>query len=61
MPVPLFDPATPLQGLRRRVGEAIDDVLDRGQFILGPEVAAFEEEFAKYLGAGHAVCVANGT
>jgi dTDP-3-amino-3,4,6-trideoxy-alpha-D-glucose transaminase len=61
MPVPLFDPSTPLQGLRRRLGEAIDDVLDRGQFILGPEVAAFEEEFAKYLGAGHAVGVANGT
>jgi dTDP-4-amino-4,6-dideoxygalactose transaminase len=61
MPVPLFDPSTPLQGLRRRLGEAIDDVLDRGQFILGPEVAAFEDEFAKYLGAGHAVGVANGT
>jgi dTDP-3-amino-3,4,6-trideoxy-alpha-D-glucose transaminase len=61
MPVPLFDPSTPLQGLRRRLGEAIDDVLDRGQFILGPEVSAFEEEFAKYLGAGHVVGVANGT
>src|SRR5919204_3841893 len=61
MPVPLFDPSTPLQGLRRRLGEAIDDVLDRGQFILGPEVSAFEEEFANYLGAGHVVGVANGT
>ncbi len=61
MPVPLFDPSTPLQGLRRRLGEAIDDVLDRGQFILGPEVAAFEEEFAAYLGAEHAIGVANGT
>jgi dTDP-3-amino-3,4,6-trideoxy-alpha-D-glucose transaminase len=61
MPVPLFDPATPLQGLRRRLGEAIDDVLDRGQFILGPEVSAFEDEFAAYLGASHAVGVANGT
>ena len=61
MPVPLFDPSTPLHGLRRRLREALDDVLDRGQFILGPEVAAFEEEFAKYLGAGHAVGVANGT
>jgi dTDP-3-amino-3,4,6-trideoxy-alpha-D-glucose transaminase len=61
MPVPLFDPSTPLQGLRRRLGEAIDDVLDRGQFILGPEVSAFEEEFARYLGAGHVVGVANGT
>jgi dTDP-3-amino-3,4,6-trideoxy-alpha-D-glucose transaminase len=61
MPVPLFDPSTPLLGLRRRLGEAIDDVLDRAQFILGPEVSAFEEEFAKYLGAGHVIGVANGT
>jgi dTDP-3-amino-3,4,6-trideoxy-alpha-D-glucose transaminase len=59
--VPLFDPATPLAGLRRRLGEAIDDVLDRGQFILGPEVGAFEDELAAYLGIGHAVGVANGT
>jgi dTDP-3-amino-3,4,6-trideoxy-alpha-D-glucose transaminase len=61
MPVPLFDPSTPLHGLRRRLGEAIDDVLDRGQFILGPEVSAFEEEFARYLGAEHVIGVANGT
>jgi dTDP-3-amino-3,4,6-trideoxy-alpha-D-glucose transaminase len=59
--VPLFDPATPLAGLRRRLGEAIDDVLDRGQFILGPEVGAFEEELAAYLGTDHAIGVANGT
>jgi dTDP-4-amino-4,6-dideoxygalactose transaminase len=59
--VPLFDPATPLAGLRRRLGEAIDDVLDRGQFILGTEVAAFEEELAGYLRTEHAVGVANGT
>jgi dTDP-3-amino-3,4,6-trideoxy-alpha-D-glucose transaminase len=59
--VPLFDPATPLAGLRRRLGEAIDDVLDRGQFILGSEVRAFEEELATYLGIDHAVGVANGT
>ena len=61
MGVPLFDPATPLAGLRRRLGEAIDEVLDRGQFILGPEVAAFEHELAAYLGIEHAVGVANGT
>ena len=61
MGVPLFDPATPLAGLRRRLGEAIDEVLDRGQYILGPEVAAFEQELAAFLGTGHAVGVANGT
>jgi dTDP-4-amino-4,6-dideoxygalactose transaminase len=59
--VSLFDPKTPLTPLRRRIREAIEDVLDRGQFILGPEVAAFEQEFAAYLGAEHAIGVANGT
>jgi len=36
-------------------------VLVSGKFILGPEVAAFEQEFAEYCGAGHAIGVANGT
>jgi len=36
-------------------------VLDSGRFILGPEVRAFEQEAAAYLGAGEAVGVANGT
>jgi dTDP-4-amino-4,6-dideoxygalactose transaminase len=36
-------------------------VLDSKHYVLGPEVAAFEEEFAGYCGAAHAVGVANGT
>ena len=40
---------------------AIDRVLARGWFILGPEVAAFEEEFARASGAQYAVGVATGT
>jgi dTDP-4-amino-4,6-dideoxygalactose transaminase len=36
-------------------------VVDSGRFILGPEVRAFEEEAAAYLGTEHAVGVANGT
>jgi len=43
------------------VEEAIRRVLQRGHFILGPEVQAFEAEFAAYCGASHAVGVANGT
>lgn len=35
-------------------------VLSRGQWILGPEVEAFEEEFAAYCGCARAVGVANG-
>lgn len=35
-------------------------VLSRGQWVLGPEVEAFEQEFAAYCGCRHAVGVANG-
>jgi dTDP-3-amino-3,4,6-trideoxy-alpha-D-glucose transaminase len=61
MPVPLFDTATPLAPLRAELDAAIAGVLDSGRFILGPQVAEFEREFADYCGARHAVGVANGT
>lgn len=41
--------------------EAIRRVLSSGRYILGPEVAAFEQEFAAYLGSSGAVGVASGT
>lgn len=40
---------------------AIDRVIDRGWFILGPELEAFEQEFATASGAAHAVGVGTGT
>ena len=43
------------------VREAIDRVLTRGWFILGPELEAFEAEFAEAAGAGHCVGVGTGT
>ena len=61
MAVPLFDTRTPIEPLRDELRARIDGVLERGVYILGPEVAAFEEEWAQHLGAGHAVGVANGT
>jgi dTDP-3-amino-3,4,6-trideoxy-alpha-D-glucose transaminase len=61
MPVPLFDTSTPLAPLRGEIDAAMARVIDSGRFILGPEVAAFEREFAAYCGAAHAVGVANGT
>src|SRR6476659_7339401 len=61
MPVPLFDTSTPLAPLRDRLNAKAVEVLDRGKYILGPEVAAFEAEFADYLGTTHAIGVANGT
>src|SRR5687767_6538941 len=61
MAVPLFDTKTPLEPLRAEIDARIAEVVDRGTFILGPEVAAFESEFAAYLGARHAAGVGNGT
>jgi dTDP-4-amino-4,6-dideoxygalactose transaminase len=59
--VQLFDTRTPLAPLRAEIDAAIAGVVDDGRFILGPNVAAFESEFAAYCGAAHAVGVANGT
>jgi len=59
--VPLFDPATPLEPLRPALRAAIDDVLATGRWILGPQGAAFEAEWAAYTGTTDAVGVANGT
>jgi dTDP-3-amino-3,4,6-trideoxy-alpha-D-glucose transaminase len=59
--VPLFDTSAPLKPLRGELRAAINRVLDSERYILGPEVSAFEQEFAAYCGAGHAVGVANGT
>jgi dTDP-3-amino-3,4,6-trideoxy-alpha-D-glucose transaminase len=61
MSVALFDIATPLEPLREELRDAVLRVLADGRYILGPEVAAFEREFAAYIGAEHAIGVANGT
>jgi dTDP-3-amino-3,4,6-trideoxy-alpha-D-glucose transaminase len=59
MDVPLF--ATNLEPYHDRLSAAIDRVARSGRYILGPEVEAFEREFAQYLGVRHCVGVANGT
>jgi dTDP-3-amino-3,4,6-trideoxy-alpha-D-glucose transaminase len=46
---------------RDAVHGAIDRVVSRGWFVLGPEVEAFESELALALGAAHAVGVGSGT
>ena len=61
MAVPLFDPSTPLAPLQPAIRAAIDDVLADGRFILGPQVQAFETEWAAYTGTTDAIGVANGT
>src|ERR1700748_2429267 len=61
MAIPLFDTATLQAPLHKTSNERIAEVIQRGTFILGPEVQAFEAEFADYLGVRHVVGVGNGT
>jgi dTDP-4-amino-4,6-dideoxygalactose transaminase len=60
-PIPFIDVAAQ----RRRLGSAIDAaitrVLGHCQFILGPEVRAFEDELAAFAGTRHAISCASGT
>jgi dTDP-4-amino-4,6-dideoxygalactose transaminase len=60
-PIPLVDVKAQYEPLLPRVREAIEGVLVSGEFILGPNVAAFEREAAAYLGVRESVGVANGT
>ncbi|HET9073465.1 MAG TPA: DegT/DnrJ/EryC1/StrS family aminotransferase [Solirubrobacteraceae bacterium] len=61
MPVPLFDTARVLAPLREEILTKVAEVIAAGQFILGPEVSAFEAELAAYVGVPHAIGVGNGT
>ena len=59
--IPLVDVKAQYEPLLPRIREAIDGVLESAEFILGPNVAAFEREAAGYLGVREAIGVANGT
>ena len=61
MAIPLTDVRAQYAPLLDELKDRIAEVLDSGSFILGPEVKAFEEEAARFLGAAEAVGVANGT
>ncbi|MBI4354279.1 MAG: DegT/DnrJ/EryC1/StrS family aminotransferase [Candidatus Omnitrophica bacterium] len=61
MPVPLIDLVAQYRAMKGEIDGAIQQVLDRGQFILGPEVEALEREVAAYCGTRYAVGVASGT
>ena len=60
-PIPFID----LDAQRRRLGPAVDDaiarVLGHCQFIMGPEVRAFEADLAAFCGARHAITCSSGT
>jgi dTDP-4-amino-4,6-dideoxygalactose transaminase len=59
--IPLGDTRAQYQRLIPQIMERIGDVVESGRFILGPNVQAFEQEAAEFLGVPRTVGVANGT
>jgi dTDP-4-amino-4,6-dideoxygalactose transaminase len=59
--VPFGDLKRQYEAIKPELDEAAARVLASGWYILGPEVRAFEQEFAAFCGVRHAVGVANGT
>src|SRR5689334_18635832 len=61
MPIPLVDLRAQYRDLRKEIDAAIASVVQSARFIKGPAVADFEQAFAEYCEARHAIGVANGT
>ena len=60
MSVPFLDLKAAYLELQPEINAAVVRVLGSGYYILGPEVDAFEAEYAAYCGAAHCVGLANG-
>ena len=59
--IPVLDLTPEIDELWDELNAAFQRVMRSGQFIMGPEVTAFENEAANYLGAKHAIGVNSGT
>ncbi|MDE3193184.1 MAG: DegT/DnrJ/EryC1/StrS aminotransferase family protein, partial [Chloroflexota bacterium] len=61
MQIPLVDLRANYAGIKDEVLAAISGILDGMQLTIGPNVRAFDEEWARYCGVKHAVGVGSGT
>jgi dTDP-4-amino-4,6-dideoxygalactose transaminase len=59
--IPYADLSAQYQSIKAEIDRAVQRVLDSAEFVLGSEVARFEEEFAAYCGVKHGIGVNSGT
>lgn len=59
--VPYLDLKAQYHSIKPEIDAAITGVLESAQFVLGPEVAGFEQDFAAYCGASQCIAVNSGT
>jgi dTDP-4-amino-4,6-dideoxygalactose transaminase len=60
-PIPYLDLKAQLKPLRAEIDAALARAIDNCTFILGPDVAQFEKDFARFCGVEHAVAFNSGT
>ena len=56
-----IDLETQYKHLKQKIDARINDVLNHGKYIMGPEVYELEDKLAEFVGAKHAITCANGT
>lgn len=61
MKIPFVDLAREHAPLKDALHAAVREVVDSGQYVMGPKLRAFEIAFAKHVGAKHAIGVSSGT
>jgi len=61
MTIPMVDLKAQYRDLQVEIDAAMQTVVRSAQFVLGPQVQAFEREVAAYCGVRHAISVASGT
>ena len=59
--IPFLDLKAQYQQMKREIDTAISGVIESAHFVLGPEVTAFEERFAKYCDVKHCTALNSGT
>lgn len=59
--VPLLDLKAQLSGIRDDILDAVTEVIDSTQYIMGPQIEALESLIAEYSGVSHAIGVSSGT
>ncbi|MDX1445823.1 DegT/DnrJ/EryC1/StrS family aminotransferase [Lishizhenia sp.] len=59
--IQMVDLVTQYENIKEEVQTSINSILEKAQFINGPDVHAFKEELENYLGAKHVIPCANGT
>jgi dTDP-4-amino-4,6-dideoxygalactose transaminase len=59
--IPYCDLRAQYKSIKPEIDQAVSRVLESAEFVLGSEVEAFEQDFAKYVGASHAIAMNSGT